>query len=524
MARLSLMLIFMVWLSWTPGPGADAARPDVEYFPPLFGALAILILGMGLWSRFMARRLSSRTLHRDVRRLNRLMRFTRTLIPVWFAAAVYFGHWPQAVLRLTAPLHNLPIESPAFLLGTLPPLLAWVALWWAVYPADKALREQNLLEFLENDLPLRYGPTFRQYFVANLRLQLLFLYLPVLCILAFRDVLSLGLHLAGTPMTDGTALLVSLLSMLPAILLSPLLLVRILPTQPLPPSPLRDHLQELCRQHGIKVTRILLWKTDSTIGNAAVMGILPRLRYLLVTDLLLETMPDEQILAVFAHELGHVVHHHLLRMGACAFAFIFATTGPAQTLRSIVDNYITLDEPYLSLLSLAIIAPLFFVVFGYVVRRLERQADVFAARSVLQLLPIAGSPAVPDATSVSPAVSTPDPIPAAISAAVSPTDSRSVSGESNPPPAPDLRNTPVPRQGAIVVCAALERIAAINNIAIRASEWLHGSIAWRMDFLRGLADDPRQTLRFDRSLRRLDAVIFTALAVCGAWTLWEFYR
>ena len=56
---------------------------------------------------------------------------------------------------------------------------------------------------------------------------------------------------------------------------------------------------------------ILLWKTEYNMGNAAVMGFVPRLRYILMSDLLLETMTDEQIEAVFAHELGHVVHRHM---------------------------------------------------------------------------------------------------------------------------------------------------------------------------------------------------------------------
>ena len=56
---------------------------------------------------------------------------------------------------------------------------------------------------------------------------------------------------------------------------------------------------------------ILVWRTHSNMGNAAVMGILPHMRYVLLSDLLLETMTDEQIEAVFAHEMGHVVHRHM---------------------------------------------------------------------------------------------------------------------------------------------------------------------------------------------------------------------
>ena len=40
------------------------------------------------------------------------------------------------------------------------------------------------------------------------------------------------------------------------------------------------------------------------------MGVLPWMRYVLLSDVLLERMSDE-IEAVFAHELGHVVHRHM---------------------------------------------------------------------------------------------------------------------------------------------------------------------------------------------------------------------
>ena len=57
---------------------------------------------------------------------------------------------------------------------------------------------------------------------------------------------------------------------------------------------------------------ILVWHTHYNMGNAAVMGVVPQMRYVLLSDLLLERMDDEQIEAVFAHEIGHVVHRHMV--------------------------------------------------------------------------------------------------------------------------------------------------------------------------------------------------------------------
>lgn len=475
------MLIFMVWLSWTPGSSGAPAFADVGRWVPLFGSLALLILLVGLWSRKAALRLTGRSLSRDMRRFNRLMRLSRMLIPAWFAVAVYLGDWPQVVHRATTGLRGLPLESPRFFLGTLPPLLAWVALWWAFYPIEKVFREQTLLEKLEANLPVCATPTFKQYLVANFRLQLLFLYAPVLCILSFRDVLVLGCYLGDVKLTQGLQLLVAMGAMLPVLLLSPVMLVRILPTDVLAASPLRQRLLALCGRQGIKVSNILLWRTQSSIGNAAVMGILPRIRYLLVTDLTLETMPEEQILAVFAHEVGHIAHGHLLWMAACAFGFFFAATGPGESLWNLFGVYIPFGEPYLSLLTLAISAPVFLLIFGLVARRLERQADVFAARMIPQLL------------------------------------------DREPAELANNTSAMVTRHGALIVGAALQRIATINNVSIYAHEWLHGSIVSRMDYLMELADDPGRTRLFDRQMFRLFALIFSLLVIFGAWTLWVLY-
>src|SRR5829696_9781819 len=102
-----------------------------------------------------------------------------------------------------------------------------------------------------------------------------------------------------------------LLSTALVFLLAPELLRRVLQTQSLPDSPLRRRLERLCERVGMRYRDILLWRTQNNMGNAAVMGILPPVRYILLSDLLLERMDDEQIEAVFAHEVGHVVHRHM---------------------------------------------------------------------------------------------------------------------------------------------------------------------------------------------------------------------
>src|SRR5207237_2960251 len=162
--------------------------------------------------------------------------------------------------------------------------------------------------------PVHAPPTFRSYFLSNLRLQILFTTVPVLAIILLRDVFALGVAAwrgPGALKDDAVDFATMLLSTALVFALAPEILRRVLQTQPLPDSPLRRRLEAMCRRVGMRYRDILLWRTQNNMGNAAVMGIIPPVRYVLLSDLLLERMDDEQIEAVFAHEVGHVVHRHM---------------------------------------------------------------------------------------------------------------------------------------------------------------------------------------------------------------------
>jgi len=46
--------------------------------------------------------------------------------------------------------------------------------------------------------------------------------------------------------------------------------------------------------------------------TAGVMGLLPKFRYILVTDSLLDILSKEELNAVMAHEIGHIKYKHIL--------------------------------------------------------------------------------------------------------------------------------------------------------------------------------------------------------------------
>lgn len=502
--RLILLLIVGIWMAGAASEGAagDGAWiwPAHIGVPVLLGGYLAMILGLRLWAQRLSSLLDSYQLHSAVKRFNRVVSVARFLVPAWLAFAVLgpIG-WATLVHDWLAPIGSVSIQAsqsvqhlalalPGVLLGTLPAMLAWLGLWWAQFPADRALREQSMLDQLEQDLPLHAPPTFRRYFLAAFRIQVLFVLLPVLLILLLRDLVMAGISLSGITIDDLAAL--ENWTVLPTaaaiFLIAPEILRRVLHTRPLDPSPLRARLEEICRRRKLRYREILLWDTQNSMCNAAVMGLFAPVRYILLSDLLLETMTDEQIEAVFAHEVGHIAHHHMAWYAVFFAGLTLAMIGPGyyldtwimQRLQELHILSIRLSTVHEVLSTLSILA-LILVVFGYLSRRFERQADVFAARMLQSNW---GTDAQPSRAA-------------------------RLAGH-------------VGQYGATLFASALHRVAVVNNIPLAAPSWCHGSMAKRMRYLQTLSIDPTLTRRFDRDMSRLYTAMVVVVACCGFVAMW----
>jgi STE24 endopeptidase len=82
--------------------------------------------------------------------------------------------------------------------------------------------------------------------------------------------------------------------------------------QPLPDSPIRRRLQSLAQQAGIGEAQIfeVNMSARTTKMNAYVTGIGPTKRIVL-WDTTLRTLPEDEILAIMAHEIGHYTLRHI---------------------------------------------------------------------------------------------------------------------------------------------------------------------------------------------------------------------
>jgi STE24 endopeptidase len=501
--RILILILFILWLAWDPSQSI-AAAPFWLAVPIFFGGYLLLVIGTGVWGRFVARRVAAFNFHQLLRKFNITMDVARILISVWFAVGLYLLGWRAVVSNLLG--EGLMTSVVGVIVGTLPPLLAWMGLWWSQYPADRALREQSLLGMIDADLPLHAPPTFRRYFMSNLRLQILFLGIPLLMIVLGHDVGVLiggAFHLQGQG-SDIMEIASWLISAGCVFLFAPEILRRVLHTEPLRDSALRQRLNALCQRTGIRYRDILLWKTDNNMGNAAVMGFFPRLRYILLSDLLLERMPDEEIEAVFAHELGHIVHRHMIWYVVFVVVLALINAGPGSWLAAHLTRWFGphAQEPVLA--GMMIVK--FLVLFGFISRKFERQADVYAARTMQSCHPLHGRGSqdvlpglLPDRGEVS---NIGDPAPADVAFAPAPRIA-TISQSASP--------SFVGPYGATLFASALRRVAVVNNIPIASRSWCHGSIATRMQYLQGLSHDPKLTSRFDYFMSWLYAGIIGAL-------------
>jgi STE24 endopeptidase len=112
-------------------------------------------------------------------------------------------------------------------------------------------------------------------------------------------------HVFGIAIAYGLAILIV------NALLAPLWMVA-LKTQTLPPD-VHRRLMALNQEVGAHVRDIKSFpSTSQKMANALQVGLIPGLRYILISDYLMENMDADEVDAVVGHELGHARGNHLL--------------------------------------------------------------------------------------------------------------------------------------------------------------------------------------------------------------------
>jgi STE24 endopeptidase len=377
-------------------------------------------------------------------------------------------------------------------LTVLPFLLVVVAGWWSSYPIEKLLRESVLVRDLDEGRPIYPVPARASYVWGQVRHQLFILLLPMAVLVIWGDTIDLvaqtatdrfhaasrpggapagggwlgglGAWISGHREAASLAYYILKLSGLALIVAAaPLAIRRVWDTVPLRDGSVAEGLLRMCRLQRVKVRELLVWRTGGTMINGAVLGILGSARFILLTDALLDVLPNHCVQAVMAHEIGHVRCRHVPWLTAT----LFAASGTALVAMNAALNLLLgLDIDHLPgawQLALSALALGFAILaFGYVSRRFEWQADAFAVKHFSEHTP--------------------------------PTD------DATAPWAPSPTAT---RPAVKAMCAALDIVATANHLPKKRFTFRHGSIATRIARLESLEGVPVDRLPIDAVSRRV---------------------
>ena len=212
---------------------------------------------------------------------------------------------------------------------------------------------------------------------------------PVLAQAAFDDILRQVPGAAAAAVTfPSLSVAVAIIVMLLVFALSPFIFRAAIATDSLPDGPLRRRFEELAARARFHYLDIRVCRTRGNIVNAAFIGVVGRIRYVLMTDAILTTLSEDDLVGVFAHEMGHSKRRHLI-YNICLLC-IFIILGHVVSQRVLSASEFL--QPLFGLLGFAIY---FIWVFSPIAKRFETEADVYAGEIVGDHGPIVRSLTVP---------------------------------------------------------------------------------------------------------------------------------
>ncbi len=480
----------LFWQAEDPGRWILVAKDDVWWTlsAALAPAAVATICGMIATARARHRlRKQPHAPHLAHQFHQRVLAVLRGLLLAGLAAAVFLTNW-CTWLALGTQLPSLQIVGD--LIAVSPFVVGLILLWITAYPLEEAMRVESPTGDETDSARPQDVWRFGAYLDFHVRHYLLIVAIPMTFILFAANITryyekSLQSWTGVIWAADGVLGIVAAV----VFVIAPVILRRIWRTRPLESGPIRDRLEAICQKVGLRCRDILVWESGGVMINAAVMGVLPTVRYVLLSDALLASMTPTQVEAVFGHEVGHVKHRHIQHFLVFAFVGWVIVAGTMEGLARLLGGEGEVaGSMLLTVEGVGVAATIIFwaVGFGWLSRRFERQADLFGAHCV-----------------------TPGP-----QACIHPC---SVHADRISERRDESR---VCMTGAHRFASALDRVAILNGIPHEEHSWRHSSIGVRTRFLMALAGDPIQARRFDRVIARAKkTMIFVAVAgaLCSAY-------
>jgi len=437
------------WLASRLGPWGAAAAT--------LGAMTLF--GAWVWLRlaWLCRRIDRHGSIRAFRRAARLAGLAPMIGAGLFAVGVLVFGWLDAVRWWLGD--GVGYDEA---IAIAPMLALSLAVSGAAWGLERRTREATLLRALGEGRAVYAIPTRGAYAWSGARHGALFVLIPAMAIFAWSELVAwwFGLRdLAGGGRGFWWATALQGLGAVLVVAGTPWLARWMWDTTPLRDGPLHDRLVRVARARGVRIRDYLVWHTGGAHANGAVIGVVPWLRYVLLTDALLDMLLEDELEAVVAHEIGHVASRHIPWMLA-------AVLGLALTV-SAAAGWAGAFGVWASAAAWTVGGVGALAVFGVISRRFERQADAFAAAAV-------GAEA----------------------------------GER------------VSAEGVRSMAGALGRVTAMSGMDASKFTWRHGSVVSRQRALAGQVGAEAGRTRADRDARRAKLFVAAALvagAVLSAW-------
>ncbi|MFH1034620.1 MAG: M48 family metalloprotease [Pseudomonadota bacterium] len=390
---VAFILVMAVFEAYRPGP------PSLGAWESLLASAALLLwlwAGCRVAAAWLLRRLAGPEPPGDPARATRRLIFNLHLLGL----ACLLGM--ITVLDIKAQVQAVPLLANSEALSGLVAaglyFLHLAVVWSAAHPVERVTLGQSL------DLG------------AYVRGQLRFaapVAFPWLGVALVRDFLGLLWPRAALWLDSGLGDLVFLgAAMVALALVFPPLVRHWWGCRPLPEGPQRQLVQAVLDQAGVRVGEILYWPImGGRMLTAGILGLVPRLSYLLITPALAEALTAEELAGVVAHEAGHVRHRHLLSYMLFFIGFFVLAYALAEPL-TLLGNALLYNlagsawglglldgqgqgQGWLSaLMAMPLILVLLLYlryVMGFFMRHFERQADFFALDLMGSPAPIAGA-------------------------------------------------------------------------------------------------------------------------------------
>jgi Zn-dependent protease with chaperone function len=469
---------------WAPPPGDGPLWVSALLsWGPVLGVLA----GTYFVTRWVQRRLLLRDAARDhvLRRyyLWRPVQLVGLILAYGLTVYAFGWGWVVAQLCTICDEPRAALAPGAEVLVLAPFLIGLLVSWACYYDVERAIHDTSLPTFLQRPYWSRSS-----YVSFHARQNLALVATPLVLVLLLQGVRHTFPGIENNDWFHVAAFAVLLV----AICCQPWVLRAILGLRSLPEGPLRDRLLAAARRLRFRCSDILLWDTHCGLANAVVAGVIPKPRYVIFSDRLLAHLEDEEIEAVFGHEVGHIKHHHIVYY----LGFMLISMGVLLLIWSVVASHLV--EPMEALLAflpgdcdeqvreqltllpfLPVVGLYVFVVFGFLSRRCERQADIYGCRAVS-------------------------------------CDRRDCAGHSA-----DVQLQPQGRglcpTGIRTFIQALEKVAALSGLSRSRPGWMrswqHSTIARRVEFLQNMLTDPALEPHFQKRVSRVKWALLLGLAV-----------